>query len=48
MRRRFLFYYIKKIRRTINAAKLVDIKRYEKRADFPTVTTLQADFEGDI
>ena len=40
MRRRFLWSYIKKIRRPINSAKLVDIKKYEERADFITVSTL--------
>ena len=48
MRRRFLFYYIKTIRRSINLAKLKDIQKYQERADYPTVVTLQADFEGDI
>ena len=48
MRRRFLWWYIKKIRRPINSAKLIDIKKYEERADFITVSTLTTDFGNDI
>lgn len=48
MRRKFLFNYIRTIRRTINVAKLDDIKMINDRADYTEALTLQADFDGDI
>ena len=48
MKRNCLWFYIKKIRKPINMQKAIDMKNFEKRADYGQVVVLQGDMSTEI
>ena len=48
IKRDCLFFYVKKIRRSVNKAKQIDMDKMNRRADFNSVLTLTDDFTSNI